>query len=86
MFIPMCLHKENLVILRLMLESENILHNDIALGILQRFFYITEKCDPLPQLLRDWTPGKFSRDHMQLLVELVHETMKVRLHIYVFIS
>ena len=33
---------------------------------------------PLPALLRDWKPGTYSKSHLWTLVELCHETIKVR--------
>lgn len=77
MCIPMELYKQNIIVLRLMLESDNIAHNEIALASMYRLFYMVEKNDPLPALVRDWMPGKYSKTHMYLLVELVHETLKV---------
>jgi hypothetical protein len=33
--------------------------------------------DPVVALLRDWKPGAYSRHHLNVLIELVHETMKL---------
>mmetsp|Transcript_7748 Transcript_7748/g.11504 ORF Transcript_7748/g.11504 Transcript_7748/m.11504 type:complete len:1128 (+) Transcript_7748:67-3450(+) len=77
--VPMELYKELTCFLRIMLESENPAHNDIALGALYKIFYMSysERMDPVLSLLRDWKPGTFSRHHLDVLIELVHETMKL---------
>jgi hypothetical protein len=36
-----------------------------------------ERMDPVVALLRDWKPGAYSRHHLNVLIELVHETMKL---------
>lgn len=76
---PVELYKEQICFLRVMLESDDLAHNDIALGALHKIFYMsyTERMDPVMALLRDWKPGAYTRQHLNLLIELVHETMKL---------
>jgi hypothetical protein len=41
------------------------------------FYATSERQDPLPRLLNEWKTGPFySRKHLNILVELVHETLK----------
>lgn len=96
--IPMELFKELICFLRVMLESEDMAHNDIALGALHKIFYISysvrwssttnpssfmsqDRMDPVNNLLRAWKPERYSRHHLEVLLELVHETMKVSSHL-----
>jgi len=76
-YIPMMVYKELVCYLRLMLESSSEAHHEVAVSIMHRLFYVSsERQDPLPQMLRNWSPGTFERKHLNCLVELVHETMK----------
>ena len=71
------LYKEIVCYQRLMLESSNPGHHDLAVHTLYRLFYnTTERKDPLGRLLSEWRPNTYSRRHLNVLVELVHETMK----------
>lgn len=82
---PMDLYKEMLCFLRLMLESTDSAHNDIALGALYKLYYISaEREDPLIHLLRDWKPNAFGKQHLCTLVELVHECLKLLDHAFIF--
>ena len=75
--IPIALYKEMICYVRVLLESANTDHNDIAVATLYRLFYISsERQDPLPRLLTEWKPGVYGRKHLNVLVELVHETLK----------
>ena len=74
---PMELFKEIIGSVRFLMTSSEFGHHIIALGTLHRIFHIgTEREDPLPGLLRDWRPGTYSRRHLFVLIELVHETLK----------
>lgn len=74
---PLEVYKEIICYLRVLLESSNPGHNDIAVAYLYRLFYTTtERKDPLGRLLSEWRPATYSRHHLNVLVELVHETMK----------
>lgn len=71
------LYTELICYLRLMVESIEPAHNDIALAALYKIFYIRqEREDPLPSLLREWAPGTYGRRHLVGLVTLAHEIMK----------
>lgn len=71
------LYTELVCYLRLMVESIEPAHNDIALAALYKIFYIRqEKEDPLPSLLREWAPGTYGRRHLVGIVTLSHEIMK----------
>ena len=74
---PMTLLKEMICYLRILLESSLEGHHEISISALYRLFYASsDRLDPLPKLLGDWKPGIYSRQHMDILVELVHETLK----------
>jgi hypothetical protein len=78
--VPMALYKETISFLRIMLESEETTHNDIAMTALYRIFFnptTTDCLDILPVLLRNWNPRSFSKSHMVALIELCHETLKL---------
>lgn len=78
--VPLKLYKEIISFLRIMLESEDTAHHDIAMTALFRIFFnptTTDCLDILPVLLRSWTPQGFSKAHMLALVELSHETLKL---------
>ena len=76
-YIPMMVYKELICYLRLMLESSSEAHHEVAVSIMHRLFYVSsERQDPLPQLVRNWSPGVYDRKHLNCLVEIVHETMK----------
>ena len=71
------LYTELVCYLRLMVESIEPAHNDVALAALYKIFYIRqEREDPLPSLLREWAPGTYGRRHLVGLVTLGHEIMK----------
>lgn len=71
------LYTELVCYLRMMVESIEPAHNDIALAALYKIFYIRqEKEDPLPSLLREWTSGTYGRRHLVSIVALSHEIMK----------
>ena len=75
--LPMALYKEMICYVRLMLESDESGHNELAVSILNPIFFVTtERTDPLLKLLAQWRPGTYSRKHLLTLVELVHETMR----------
>ena len=74
---PMTLLKEMICYLRILLESSLEGHHEISISALYRLFYASsDRLDPIPKLLGDWKPGIYSRQHMDVLVELVHETLK----------
>lgn len=74
---PMEMYSEMLAYLRIMLESSNEGHHEIAIGALYRLFYTsTGQTDPLPRLLAAWKPGVFPKAHLFTLVEVVHQTLK----------
>jgi hypothetical protein len=71
------LYTELVCYLRIMAESRDEAHNDIALGALYKIFYIRqEREDPLPFLVREWKSGTYSRRHLNALITMAHEIMK----------
>ena len=75
--VPMSLYKEMVCYLRVLLESGLEGHHEIAIAALHRLFYASsERLDPLPRLLASWKSGTYPRRHLDILVELVHETLK----------
>ena len=75
--VPMELYIELICYLRLMVESSDSAHNDIALAALYKIFYIKqEREDPLPALFREWKTGTYGRKHLNGLATLAHEIMK----------
>ena len=63
--------------LRILLESDDPGHNDLAVPALYRVFYcFSERLDPLPKLIGVWKHGSFPRTHTEALVELIHESLK----------
>ena len=76
--VPMELYKEMICYLKLMLDSADINHHELAIARLYRLFYSLsrERQDPLATLLRQWRPATYGPKHINCLVELVHETMK----------
>lgn len=75
--IPMLLFKEQICYLRLLLDSKEDVHHELAVAALYRLFYATsQRLDPLPRLLSEWKPNTYPKKHLEALVELVHETMK----------
>lgn len=76
-FKPLELYKEMICYIRVLLESENSDHNEIASGLLfPLFFARKDRTDPLPEVLSKWKPGVYPRQHLNILAELVHETLK----------
>ena len=78
--VTMLLYKEIISFLRIMLESEETAHNDIAMSALYRIFFnpASKDCqDVLPLLLRNWSTRIYSKTHMMTLIELCHETLKL---------
>lgn len=76
---PLSTFKEMICYLRIMIESDDEDHNDIAVAQLYRVFYNkspSERLDPLPRLLSDWKVGIYPKGHVEALVELAHESMK----------
>jgi hypothetical protein len=77
-YIPMELYKEMICYLKIMLDSSNVDHHEIAIRQMFYLFYTTsEKTDPLSKLLHGWKSNQYTRNHLNILVELVHETMKL---------
>lgn len=75
--IPVELYKEQICNFRVLLESDNEAHNDIALAGIFRIFYTTsERLDELPKLLSSFKPGYYDKKYLFVIVELVHETIK----------
>jgi hypothetical protein len=75
--VPLSLYKEMVCYLRVLLESGLEGHHEIAIAALHRLFYAaSERLDPLPKLLSSWKSGTYPRRHLNVLVELVHETLK----------
>ena len=63
--------------LRILLESDDPDHNDLAVPALYRVFYcFSERLDPLPKLIGVWKHGSFPKTHTEALVELIHESLK----------
>lgn len=55
---PLALYKEMMCYLRILLESADETHNEFAIARLYSIFYTTsERKDPLPRILSEWTPG-----------------------------
>lgn len=76
---PMSAFKEMISYLRVLLESSNTDHNEIAVAALYRVFYTrspTDRQDPMLKLLSEWRVGAFPKEHSESLVELVHEILK----------
>jgi timeless len=74
---PVELYKEQIANLRILFESENISHNEIAIAGAGRIFYRTDqRLDQLPKLLSSFKPGVHEKAYLCVLVELVHETLK----------
>jgi hypothetical protein len=70
------LYTEMVSYLRLLVESPVEGHKDIAVSQLHRLFYAaTEHKDPLPKLVHSWKPGVHSKEYIQQLIQLVHETL-----------
>ena len=76
--IPLECYKEMICYVHLMLQSTNTAHHELAIAALYPLFYVNakERIDPLVQLLREWKPAIYTRKHVHLLIELVHETLK----------
>ena len=56
---PLGLYKEMMCYLRVLLESTDETHNEFAIARLYSIFYTSsERKDPLPRILAEWTPGK----------------------------
>ena len=56
---PLGLYKEMMCYLRVLLESADETHNEFAIARLYSIFYTSsERKDPLPRILAEWTPGK----------------------------
>ncbi len=79
LLIPMETYKEMICYIYVMLQSSDVAHHELAIAALYPLFYANsqDKLDPLTHLLRDWKLGVYSRKHAHILVELVHETLKV---------
>jgi hypothetical protein len=57
---PLALYKEMMCYLRILLESADETHNEFAIARLYSIFYTTsERKDPLPRILSEWTPGTY---------------------------
>ncbi len=77
MHIPIGLFTEMISYLRILLESSVEGHHEIAIGALHRLYYATtERLDPLPRLLTAWKSGLYPRKHLNILIELFHQTMR----------
>ena len=71
-------YAEMLNYLFIFLCSSDSGHHEFAVALLfNLFFRSSDRLDPLPQLLRDWRPSTFDRNHANLLIELVHSTLKL---------
>jgi hypothetical protein len=78
--VPIQLYKEMISFIRIMLESEGTVHNDIAMTAMFRIFYNpnpTERLDILPLVLKNWNPRHYSKAHMFTVIELCHETLQL---------
>jgi Timeless protein len=58
---PLGLYKEMICYLRVLLESSDETHNEFAIARLYSIFYTSsERKDPLPRILAEWSPGTVS--------------------------
>ncbi len=75
---PMELFKEIICYFgKVMFDSANTGHHDTAISQLYYIFYRpSERNDPLPKLVKEWKTGTYSRQHLNIMIELIHETMK----------
>ena len=74
----MNVYHEMLCMVLLLLSSSDTCHHELAAAALfSLFFRSSDRLDPLPQLLRDWRPSLYNRQHVDLLLELLHHTMKL---------
>lgn len=71
------LYSEMMLLLHAMQKSADPTENDIALGLLNRLFYVSEPLDRLPKLLSRWTPGTNTREYLCDLCELCHVSLKL---------
>jgi timeless len=71
------LYSEMMLLLHDMQKSKDATENDIALGLLNRLFYVGEPLDRLPKLLSRWTPGTNTREYLCDLCELCHVSLKL---------
>jgi timeless len=77
-WIVMEAYSEMLSYLQILLSSTDTCHHELAAAALFGiFFRSSDRLDPLPQLLRDWKPSLFGRRHLNSLLELCHQTLKV---------
>eukprot|EP00980_Cylindrotheca_fusiformis_P017599 scaffold5517_cov135-Cylindrotheca_fusiformis.AAC.29 len=71
------LYSEMMLLLYAMQKSDDITENDIALGLLNRLYFVNEPLDRLPKLLSRWTPGTNTREYLCDLCELCHVSLKL---------
>jgi timeless len=71
------LYSEMMLLLHKMQVSNDSTESDIALGLLNRLFYVSEPLDRLPKLLSRWTPGTYTREYLCDLVEICHVSLKL---------
>lgn len=71
------LYTEMIHMLHAMYESKDSTERTMALGLMDRLFYMTEPLDRLPRLLSRWTPSTYSREYLCDLVECTHVTWKL---------
>lgn len=71
------LYTEMMLLLNGMQSSPDSTENDIAMGLMNRLFYVNEPMDRLPKLLGKWTPGTNTREFLCDLVELCHVSLKL---------
>lgn len=79
---PLGLYKEMICYLRVLLESSDETHNEFAIARLYSIFYTSsERKDPLPRILAEWSPGKESYRIMHtllcILLSLRHSSSKI---------
>ena len=72
------LYSEMMHLLQDMYTSKDKTEHEMAMGLMDRIFYARQdSLDPVPKLLREWTPGTFTRDYLCDLVEVVHVSLKL---------
>ncbi|CAJ1967883.1 unnamed protein product [Cylindrotheca closterium] len=71
------LYSEMMLLLKDMQHSQDATENEIALGLVNRIFYVAEPMDRLPKLLQSWTPGRNTRQYVCDLCTLCHVSLEL---------
>lgn len=71
------LYSEMMLLLKDMQKSKDTTEKDIALGLVNRIFYVAEPMDRLPKLVQSWTPGRNTRQYVCDLCTLCHVSLEL---------